>query len=104
MAVEPTEPRDEESDRLPYRAPRRRALAEQASSELGLPLPPDARDDGEQAFTLRDAWHVLLKRRWTVLGCTALVAAIALIWALLQTPLYRSTATLQIESSSLRIV
>jgi succinoglycan biosynthesis transport protein ExoP len=104
MAVEPTEPRDEESDRLPYRAPRRRAFVEQASSEIGLPLPPDASDDQEQEFTLRDAWHVLLKRRWTVLGCTALVAAIALIWALLQTPLYRSTATLQIESSSLRIV
>jgi capsular exopolysaccharide synthesis family protein len=104
MAVEPTGPRDENRDRLPFRAPRRRALVEQGASELGLPLAPDARDDGDQDFDLRDAWHVLLKRRWTVLGCTALVTAVALIWALLQTPLYRSTATLQIESSALRIV
>ena len=104
MAVEPTEPRDEESDRLPYRAPRRLALAESGSGDLGLPFPPDARYGEEQEFTLRDAWHVLAKRRWTVLGCTALVTAVALIWALLQTPLYRSTATLQIESSALRIM
>jgi succinoglycan biosynthesis transport protein ExoP len=104
MAIEPTDRRDEDSDRLPHRAPRSRALAEQASSEPGLPLSPDARDDEERELTLRDAWHVLLKRRWTVLGCTALVAAVAIIGALLQTPLYRSTATLQIESSALRIV
>jgi capsular exopolysaccharide synthesis family protein len=104
MAIEPTAPPYEDGDRLPYRAPRRRALAEQGSGELGLPLPTDARDDEEQEFNLRDAWHVLLKRRWTVLGCTALVAAVAIIGALLQTPLYRSTATLQIESSALRIV
>src|SRR5512141_784947 len=104
MATEPTDPRDEDQQPLPYRVIRRRMPSELASSDLGLPLPPDAREEHEREFTLRDAWHVLLKRRWTVLGCTALVAAVVLTWALLQTPLYRSTATLQIESSALRIV
>ena len=69
-----------------------------------MSLPLDTRDEDESELSLRDMWHIFLKRRWTVLGCTALVAVVALIWALLQTPLYRSTATLQIESSALRIM
>src|SRR5512143_3312535 len=104
MATEPTDPHDDDQQPRPHRVIRRRMSSDLAPNDWGLPLPPDVREEHERDFTLRDAWHVLLKRRWTVLGCTALVAAVVLTWALLQTPLYRSTATLQIESSALRIV
>ncbi len=104
MAVEPSDPRDDERSRPPYGASRRREFSTSESSELGHLLPQDRRDEVEDELTLRDVWNILVKRRWTVLGCTALVTIIALITALLETPLYRSNATLQIETSSLRIV
>lgn len=46
---------------------------------------------------LLDYWHVLLRRRWVVYVGAATVAATALVGSLLSTPLYRATATVQIE-------
>ena len=102
MAVEPQDPRDEEPARLP-RKRARRDVAAQDNRDLVLPLSSDGNEEEQSELTLRDTWRVLFKRRWAVLGCTILVTAFMLIWALLQTPLYQSNATLQIESSGLRI-
>ena len=42
-------------------------------------------------------WHVLLRRRWAILGLTGLVVAGALAGSFLATPQYRATATLEIQ-------
>ena len=62
---------------------------------------PEQDDD---LVSLRDLWRVVLKRHRQVLLVAALVLGMALVYTLLATPLYRASATVQIESSALRIV
>ena len=72
--------------------------------EASMALPQDERSDDEQELSLREVWSVLRKQRWLVLGCAAFVTIIALISTLLQTPLYRSAATVQLVQTPSRIV
>jgi polysaccharide biosynthesis transport protein len=66
---------------------------------------PGAGDHEDEAMvSLRDLWRVVLKRYRQVLLVAALVLGAALVYTLLATPLYRASATVQIESSALRIV
>ena len=58
---------------------RRHALVENVDFNVGIPMPRDTPDEDE--LSLRDIWRVLLKRRWTVAGCAALVLALALVSA-----------------------
>ncbi len=46
---------------------------------------------------LNKLWNVVVKRRWAVIITVVAVMTVALFWSLLATPLYRSTATIQIE-------
>src|SRR5215213_6817127 len=49
-------------------------------------------------------WHILLKRRWTVLATLGIVLATALVATLLMTPIYRSTVLLQVDRDTIQVV
>jgi len=54
-------------------------------------------DTGPDDARLIDSWHAVLRRRWVVLAVAASVLLVALVSSFLATPLYKATATLQIE-------
>jgi capsular exopolysaccharide synthesis family protein len=66
--------------------------------ELGPPRP------GNKAIDLLAYWQMLLKRRWLVLGIMASGLALALLVTLLTPPVYRASATLQIDREAMQIV
>jgi polysaccharide biosynthesis transport protein len=49
-------------------------------------------------------WRIIKKRKWLILGVISVVAALGILWTLLQTPLYTSTVRIQIERNSAKIV
>lgn len=53
--------------------------------------------DGRTGPGLRDLAFLLFRRRWVVLSCTSIVLAAGMITMAFTTPIYRATATLQIE-------
>lgn len=66
----------------------------------GVPAPGlgggDYQDD-DDGFDLTSIWQVLWTRRFWILGAGALGLAIAVVFSLLQTPLYRATSTLELN-------
>jgi polysaccharide biosynthesis transport protein len=62
---------------------------------------PDANDSD---MDLRAYWRILLKRRWTVLGVWLIVLVTVLVGTLLTTPIYRSSAILQIERDTIKVL
>lgn len=59
-------------------------------------------DDDE--IDLREYWHVILKRKWTVISLFAMVVIVALISTLLTTPIYRATTVIQIERENVKVL
>ena len=57
---------------------------------------PDS-DSEEASLNLRHYWHVILERRWLVIVSFITVFILALIYIFKATPIYRATATLQID-------
>ena len=55
-------------------------------------------------INLLNYWHILLKRKWTVLGAVAIVMVTAFIATLLTTPIYRATASMQIDREATQVV
>ena len=53
---------------------------------------PEAR-----ANRLREYWDIILRRRWTVLTCFAIVLVAVMTATFLMTKIYRATLTLQID-------
>lgn len=53
---------------------------------------------------LRDYWHLVLQRRWTVLACFAIIATTAAIYTFSLTPTYRATAAIKIDSERPQIL
>ena len=51
----------------------------------------------ERANRLREYWEIILRRRWTVLTCFAIVLVAMMTATFLTTKIYRATLTLQIE-------
>jgi capsular exopolysaccharide synthesis family protein len=49
-------------------------------------------------------WHILLKRRWLVLGVIAAAAAAALLVTLMTTPVYRASVLLELQKDSMQVV
>ncbi len=58
----------------------------------------------EPEIHLRDYFYVLLKRRWLILAITIAVATVATVRAFVETPLYSSTAVVQITRGKLSVV
>ena len=81
-----------------------RAVGQPAPQALAAELrQPEAAEDGDE-IDLRALWHVLVKRKWTVLGVLAGVFVVTLVSTLLMTPTYRATTSLQIERDSVKVV
>ncbi len=70
--------------------------------ERWRPSPPARPDtlDMQEAAHLLDYWHMLRKRRWTVLSIFFLVLTLVLIGTLKQKPVYRAKALLEIEKEN----
>jgi capsular exopolysaccharide synthesis family protein len=89
--------------RLPIRhIPAQGALALRPGT-TALDLFEEPRGDAAE-IDLMAYWQMLLKRRWLILGITASVLAAALLVTLLTPPVYRATATLQIDRETMQIV
>ncbi len=56
--------------------------------------------DDEEGIDLRELWRVVIKRKWTIAGVTAIVVTAALLSSLLMVPEYRSTTTIEINPSA----
>ena len=52
---------------------------------------------------LRDYWKIVWQARWTVLAIFVVVVGIAAVWSFMQTPLYRATATLEVQPQANRV-
>jgi len=55
-------------------------------------------------FTLKDLFYVLRKRKWIIIASLVSFAAVAAIASLKATPMYRSTAQVEIEKESLNLL
>jgi succinoglycan biosynthesis transport protein ExoP len=92
-----------EVPRLPvHRSPEQGALVlRTGGTALGLFEEPK-RDEDE--IDLLAYWQILLKRRWLVLGILVSILALTLLITLLTPPVYRATATLQIDREAMQVV
>lgn len=61
-------------------------------------------DEEEGSFDLLKYWHVIVKRKWTVLSVFVIVLLTGVMMTMLTTPMYRATATVQIERQAARVV
>jgi capsular exopolysaccharide synthesis family protein len=52
---------------------------------------------------LRDYWKIVWQARWTVLAVFVLVAGLTAVWTFLQTPIYRTTAIIEVQSKAQQI-
>jgi capsular exopolysaccharide synthesis family protein len=64
------------------------------------PSPPDEQKEVE----LRDYWKVIRKRRWTIISFTLIVLIATGVMTFTMEPVYRSTATIQINKENPQIV
>lgn len=89
--------------RLPIRrSPEQGALA-LFSGGTALDLFEENKRD-ESEIDLLAYWQILRKRRWLVLGVLASILALTLLVTLLTPPVYRASATLQIDREAMQIV
>ncbi len=55
-------------------------------------------------FSLRDYWHVLVRRKWSMALFLALILTVTAVGTYWVTPVYRATLTLQIEREYAKVV
>jgi capsular exopolysaccharide synthesis family protein len=55
-------------------------------------------------FDVNEAWRILVKWRWLILGILIASVAISIIVTISTTPIYRSTVTLQINTQPLQVM
>jgi capsular exopolysaccharide synthesis family protein len=79
-------------------------LNPEASNLGSYVLPPKDGTEDEDMIDLREYWYIILKRRWTIVTFFGIIFVFVLMFTLLQTPLYRSAALVQIESGSNRVM
>jgi capsular exopolysaccharide synthesis family protein len=108
MQQHPDQP-DRDSDKLPAPSEGGKVSAlalARRNQQLSLDLRtlPSEPAEEEDEFRLVDYWRILVKRKWTVLSVAALVLVIGFVATLMTTPIYRSTAVLQLERSNLQVV
>ncbi|MFI0399763.1 MAG: GumC family protein [Thiolinea sp.] len=73
-----------------------------ASQVNGAYVPAYAK--AQDTLDLREFWKTLVRQKKLVLGITAGIILLALLLTILSSPVYRATATLQIERESTRVV
>ena len=52
----------------------------------------------------RDLWHVVVKRKWSIIAFFLIVVVATAIGTLMQTPIYRAEITLRIDSEASKII
>jgi succinoglycan biosynthesis transport protein ExoP len=74
----------------------------------GLPAPPGVADvfnnDDEDTIDLRHIWRVIYRYKWGILGLAVMVSALATLIVFAMSPIYRSTATIMVESKQIKVV
>ncbi|MFY8205678.1 MAG: GumC family protein, partial [Arenimonas sp.] len=60
-------------------------------------------DQDEFNIDLMGLWHILMKRRWTIVATVGIVFVFALVASLMITPVYRATASVQIDRELMNI-
>lgn len=60
--------------------------------------------DGDGLIDLRRLWHIVLKRWWILAGALALALVLGVVVTLLSTPIYRASATIQIDREAAQVV
>lgn len=58
----------------------------------------------EKQLTIRDLYHILLKRKWIPIVCLVAIVAIAAIASMKATPMYKATAQIEIEKESMNLL
>ncbi len=61
-------------------------------------------EQAEDGFDLKQLLRILLKHKWALMGAALLGLTVATVDGLTRTPMYRTSATLQIDQSTARIV
>ena len=82
--------------------PRGHAVALRGAYALQLPGQTAPEEQGD-SIQLVDLLRIVLKHKWTLLMVLVVAAGIAGIRTLLETPIYRSTVTLQVERVAPRV-
>ena len=72
-----------------------------ALSTIMRPAEAEAEDDG---LDLLNYWRVIVKRKWMVLSALVIVLLTGMMMTMLTTPIFRATATLQIERQAASLV
>jgi uncharacterized protein involved in exopolysaccharide biosynthesis len=102
----PEEGRSSESLPSSPRVPDATALELRRETGLStLLFPPEvatAAADDEVHF--RDLWHVVVKRKWSILAVFLIVVVATAIGTLMQTPSYRAEMTLRIDTEGSKII
>jgi capsular exopolysaccharide synthesis family protein len=78
--------------------------ARSGAGALSLDVRDTESGQGDEEIDLLSYWRVLLKRKWTVFTTLGIVFFTALVATLLTTPIYRATATLQIDLEPTKVV
>jgi LPS O-antigen subunit length determinant protein (WzzB/FepE family) len=55
----------------------------------------------EDEIDLRELWNTLMKRKFFIIGFTAIVTILAIVWALTRTPMYEAKALVEIGNYKL---
>ena len=58
----------------------------------------------EREIRLLDYWRILVRRRWVVLSCLAVVVVATMTMTFLTVPTYQATSTLEIQRYSPEVV
>ncbi len=82
------------------------ALQLRRDTELSTLLFPSevATAAAEEGVHFRDLWHVVVKRKWSILAVFLIVVVATAVGTLMQTPLYRAEITLKIDSEASKII
>jgi len=95
-------------DQLPARSDERKispltVARQQQALSLDLLSERDV-EPGDDSINFLNYWRILVKRKWTVLATLGMVLVIALVNTMLTTPIYRATASLQLQRAALQVV
>lgn len=99
----PGHPADDSRSNLPVRREGAQLPALGGGRGVALELFEEKRGDDDE-IDLLAYWRILVKRRWLVLGVLGAVVALALIATLMMPPVYRASATLQIDRESVQVM
>ncbi len=82
------------------------ALQLRRETELStLLFPPEAAAaTADEEVHFRDLWHVVVKRKWSILAFFVIVVVATAIGTLMQTPIFRAEVTLKIDSEASKII